>query len=460
MQSALRSLRRLPARHLPEAAGGIGLTMAALAAWALHPDGAWQSWLVLGLGSLAALLLAVLLAAQRLAREGVEAELRQSVRVLRGAIDALEEAFVLYDADDRLVLCNQKYLDTYRSSAEAIVPGARFEDILRHGLRKGQYPAARGCEEAWLAERLAQHRSGGATVLQRLDDGRTVRVIERRTTDGHLVGFRVDVTELLLATEAAERADRTKSEFIATISHELRTPLQSVIGFSELGRHFAADHLQFGPMFDDILSGGRRMLKLVNALLDVSKIDARGTALNTAPGDLGALAVAVVRELQPQIAARSLRVQLPQPLPALPVRVDAFRMQQVLRNVLANAIRFTPAGSAVELACGVQPGAGVWLSVRDHGPGIPADELQSVFEPFVQSSRTRDGAGGTGLGLTICRKIMLAHSGRIEAANAEGGGALMTLWLPAMPVPPGPSAAVPVKRPGPEAQSASTAVPA
>jgi hypothetical protein len=105
----------------------------------------------------------------------------------------------------------------------------------------------------------------------------------------------------------------------------------------------------------------------------------------------------------------------------------------VVRNVLANAIRFAPPGSCIEIQARTGHEGGAWLAVRDHGPGIPNDELDTIFEAFVQSSRTRDGSGGTGLGLTICRKIMRAHGGRIEAANADGGGALISLWLPAAP---------------------------
>jgi signal transduction histidine kinase len=283
---------------------------------------------------------------------------------------------------------------------------------------------------------MAQHRSGDATLVQRLDAERIVRVVERRMPDGHLVGFRVDITELVQATQAAERASLTKSEFIATISHELRTPLQSIIGFSALGQHFSAGQGRYEQMFEDILAGGNRMLKLVNALLDVSKFEGGSGRLAMDSADLLALAAGVVHELSPQLSGRSLRVELPQPAPVLRVQANAFRLQQVLRNLLANAIRFAPPGSAIDLTAGTDDAGDAWLSVRDRGPGIPDDELQSVFEPFVQSSRTSDGAGGTGLGLTICRKIMQAHGGRVAAANAADGGARMTIWLPTLAAAP------------------------
>jgi len=365
------------------------------------------------------------------ARRAMEADIHRHAQLLRDAIATIDEAFVVFDRDDRIVFFNEKYREVYTRSRDLIELGARFEDIVRTGAERGQYAAANGRVDAWVSERVAQHRAGNTQLEQQLDDGRWMRIIERRTPDGHTVGFRVDITDLVRATEAAEQANRAQSGFIATVSHELRTPLQSIIGFSELGLHFAAGQAQFLPMFTDILAGGRRMLTLVNGLLDVSKMEGSGGALTPRRCDLSVLAAQVVHELRHMADERGLHVQGPDPAAALPVDVDGFRIQQVVRNVLANAIRFAPVGSSIRLEGRHGGGHGVWLSVRDQGPGIPPGELDTIFEPFMQSSRTRDGSGGTGLGLTICRKIMRAHGGRIEAANADGGGAVMTLWLPA-----------------------------
>ena len=384
------------------------------------------------------------------ARRALEAETLRSAALLRGAMDAIDEAFVLFDADDRLVYCNDRYRQLHSMSAALLTPGTRCEDILRHSAEQGLFADATAQLDTWVAQRMAEHRSGNCTLTMPLANGRMLRLLDRRMPDGHTVGFRFDVTDLTHATEAAERANRAKSEFINTVSHELRTPLQSVIGFSELGQTFAQGQPPFDSMFNDIHAGGQRMLTLVNALLDVSKIDGRPGALSLHRTDLLSLASGVVRELAPLAAKRQVHIRLPEPLPVLQARVDGFRMQQVLRNVLANALRFAPDGSAVELS-GLDLGSeGVLLEVRDHGPGIPADELESIFDPFVQSSRTRDGSGGTGLGLTICRKIMQAHGGIISAANAAGGGASLRLWLPAAPAaatPPQPGAAMPATPP-------------
>jgi PAS domain S-box-containing protein len=255
-----------------------------------------------------------------------------------------------------------------------------------------------------------------------------------------IIGSIIDVTEFREAEratrdarDAAESANRAKSEFVANISHELRTPLQTIVGCSELGVMRSGAEPRWQSLFADIHAGGMRMLTLVNELLDLSKAGDLAASLDLQPHDLGRLAADVAQELAPLAAQRGLRIELRQPPGPLPVQVDGFRIQQVIRNVLANALRFAPAGSGIELEARAAADAGAELVVRDRGPGIPADELEAIFDAFVQSTRTRNGSGGTGLGLTICRKIMCAHGGSIVAANAEGGGARVTIHLPGGP---------------------------
>jgi PAS domain S-box-containing protein len=168
------------------------------------------------------------------AHKQAQAEAQRSSQLLRASIDAIDEAFVLYDPDDRLVLCNEKYRQLYAASADVIVPGATFEHIVRVGAERGQYAAALGRVDEWVAERMAAHRSGSANLVQRLDDGRTLRIIERRMPDGHTVGFRIDITQLVQATEAAQAASQSKSQFLANMSHEIRTPMNAILGMLKL----------------------------------------------------------------------------------------------------------------------------------------------------------------------------------------------------------------------------------
>ena len=368
------------------------------------------------------------LVAAALQAESIESE--RAHALLRTAIDAVDAGFVLYGPDDRLVFCNQKFREIFALSADLVVPGARFEDIVRQAAERGRYEAAVGRVDDWVAERIAAHRCGQTDLLQRIDGDRVLRVVERRTADGHTVGFRFDITELVRAQEAAESASQAKSAFIANVSHELRTPLQSIIGFSELGAQFALDegHTGFEGLFREVHGGGHQMLTLVNALLDLSTLELNAGTLRRGSCDLAALAREVMAELRPQATARQL--QMHDELPPLPTWADPYRMKQVMRNLLANALRFAPAGSRVQLQGSLGIDQAVEMTVSDQGPGIPPDEMESIFDAFVQSSRTRDGAGGTGLGLTISRKIMAAHGGTLQAGNAPDGGARLRLRLP------------------------------
>jgi PAS domain S-box-containing protein len=275
---------------------------------------------------------------------------------------------------------------------------------------------------------------------------RNVMVSKALIRDGHgrataIVGTFVDISELReaeqairAARDAAISASQAKTEFIANVSHELRTPLQAILGFSELGLMRVSAQPKLTAMFSDIHQAGQRMLGLVNELLDLSKVDRSSLQLDREPCGPLALLSAAAAELAPLAQAKELPLQLASTAGAT-VPVDPGRMAQVLRNLLANAIRFAPAGTAIELAAADGPSPdgrdGVTLTVADRGPGIPPGELESIFEPFVQSSLTKDGSGGTGLGLAIARRIVQAHGGTLHAANRAGGGAVFVLWLPA-----------------------------
>lgn len=254
-----------------------------------------------------------------------------------------------------------------------------------------------------------------------------------RNTEGKPQGILInknDITDYLAARDQAHEASRIKSEFVANISHELRTPLQSILGFSELGMLRARQHERFVSMFSDIHGAGQRMLELVNDLLDISKIESTVGAFHFERNDVRDLVQDVVAELQMLFDRKGLAIELELGRAPLVSKVDPTRFSQVVRNVLSNAIKFSPQGSAIDISASAPDEETIQIQIRDHGPGIPPQELETIFDAFVQSSKTRDGSGGTGLGLAICRKILTAHGGQIHATNAQDGGSIFHITLP------------------------------
>jgi signal transduction histidine kinase len=232
------------------------------------------------------------------------------------------------------------------------------------------------------------------------------------------------------ARDALEETARAKAEFVANMSHELRTPLQSIIGFSELGVLRGQSTPKLAGMFEDIHAAGQRMLALVNDLLDVAKIESSVGTFHLENFDLRGPVRDVLRELEPLLTAKRLDLHVAMDEMPLVVKADPTRLQQLVRNVMANAIKFSPHGAAIHVTAYMLAQGLIEVSVSDEGPGIPEHELETIFDPFVQSSKTKDGSGGTGLGLAICRKIAQAHGGNIRAENGQPG-AVFRFTIPA-----------------------------
>ena len=253
------------------------------------------------------------------------------------------------------------------------------------------------------------------------------------TTNGKqpigILTVKMDITEFRAARDLAEEASRSKSEFVANISHELRTPLQSILGFSELGLARGRHQSKLASMFSDIHDAGQRMLVLVNDLLDIAKIESTVGAFQFERADVRDLIEEVAAEMELLLDRKRLGLGLRLGRMPLIAKVDPSRFQQVVRNVLSNAIKFSPEDSLIDITAGVSDDHNIHIQVRDQGPGIPPAELETVFQAFVQSSKTRDGSGGTGLGLAICRKIVEAHGGRIHATNGPDGGTIFHITL-------------------------------
>jgi two-component system sensor kinase FixL len=241
--------------------------------------------------------------------------------------------------------------------------------------------------------------------------------------------------QLLIAKGQAEAANNAKSEFLANMSHELRTPLHSILSFASFGikKYSTVAPEKLLDYFNRIKTSGTTLLSLLNNLLDLSKLESGRAMLTFEPTDLIVLVKSVISEFEPLLSERNLSLQYEQIEFEGEVILDVDKIKQVLRNLLDNAIKFSPEGETIDVAINGSKKKLVIVSVCDRGPGIPENELEAVFDKFVQSSKTKTGAGGTGLGLAICHEIVSAHKGRIWAENRPEGGMILSFEIPVSP---------------------------
>lgn len=256
----------------------------------------------------------------------------------------------------------------------------------------------------------------------------TERIITVAQDITKLKGIENDLRE---AKKNAENANAAKSEFLANMSHELRTPLHGILSFAGFGIREAdnGSREDFLDYFQKIDQSGRSLLLLLNDLLDLSKLEAGKVSFEFIVDDLSLLVFQTVDEFSSLASEKNIKIEYKNPENSSPVLHDPNRITQVFRNLMSNALKFSPEHGIVQV-CLSEPSSVVRFSVTDQGIGIPEDELEAVFDKFIQSRKTRTGAGGTGLGLSICREIINAHKGRIWAENNAKSGSIFSFELP------------------------------
>ena len=384
---------------------------------------------------------------------------------LRDAIETISEAFVLWDADNRLVMCNSKYQQLHGMPDAALLPGTPYADVIAAGRK----PLVR-------SQVISEGRpeEGARSFELQLEDGRWLQINERRTKDGGFVSVGTDITQLkrhegklidgerrLMATIAdlrqsrqklelqaqqmvdlaekyaeekdrAEEANKTKSEFLANISHELRTPLNAIIGFSEImqsGMFGALGSAKYLEYSQDIHHSGTYLLGVINDILDMSRIEAGRLSLDFEDLVLDDLVDESIRIVSMQAAAQRIEV-LTEVGQNLRMRGDRRALKQIMLNLLSNAVKFTPAGGRITVRAR-STGTAVTFSVEDTGIGIPKDALKKLGRPFEQvGNQFTKSHRGSGLGLAITSSLAELHGGAMRIRSREGYGTIVSVRLP------------------------------
>jgi len=380
---------------------------------------------------------------------------------LRDAIETIPEAFVLWDADNRLVLCNSNFQELHNLPDDAIMVGASYESVVA----AGQKPVVRN-----KVITDGPNIPGARTFEAQLEDGRWLHISERRTKDGGYVSVGTDITALKtheeklvdsekrqIATIAdlrasqqrlaelaekyaeektrAEEANQAKSKFLANMSHELRTPLNAIIGFSEI-----MESGMFGPLgaeryheyCADIRGSGEYLLDVINDILDMSKIEAGRIRLDFEDVSLDTLLNEAMRVVSARAQDKQLQLE-PKISPELGLRADRRALKQIALNLLSNAVKFTPQGGRVAVR-GRANAHCITLTIADSGIGIAKESLARLGRPFEQvESQLTKSYQGSGLGLAIAKSLVELHGGRMNIRSRLGRGTLVSVRLPLYP---------------------------
>ncbi len=398
-----------------------------------------------------------------LAERSIEADLR-----LRDAIETIPEAFVLWDAGNRLVLCNSHFQRLHKLPDTAVIPGTSYDTVIE----VGSMPEVR----------TRVHDSGvpapGARTFEaQLEDGSWLHISERRTKDGGYVSVGTDITRIkeheqklvdndlrLRATvidlqrsravlerqtleladlaekyqrekTRAEEANQTKSKFLANMSHELRTPLNAIIGFSEImesGMFGALGSEKYQEYCHDILTSGHYLLEVINDILDMSKIEAGRMKLDMEPLDLSKTLAESLRVVTGR--AEDKRLVLDADIAqTISVVADRRATKQILVNLLSNAVKFTPEGGKIVVRSRLTRDR-ITLLIADTGIGIAPHSLERLGRPFEQvESQLTKTYHGSGLGLAIARSLTQLHGGSMKLRSRLGSGTVVRVSLPRDP---------------------------
>jgi PAS domain S-box-containing protein len=386
-------------------------------------------------------------------RKRMERAARISAERLAGAVETMQDAFALFDADDRLVLCNAPYRALLGSAPSAELMGESYEGLLDRWMVSLAF-ARDEDRSQFRAERLAGRRDPKGAFDVRTKEGRSLRVLDRRTVEGGIVKTIWDLTDDVLLTEelksaraSADIASAAKSEFLSSMSHELRTPLNAILGFAQLLGRDKREPLsdRHKERVAQILRGGEHLLRLIDDILDLSHIEAGRVSISTEPVDVVEILDELRATLEPTAARTDVRVTVvPTPTEARRVRADRTRFAQIVTNFGTNAIKYNRPGGTVTVSARLKDEQTLRVAVSDTGMGIPVDKQDKLFQPFQRAGQETGAIEGTGIGLVIAKRLAELMGGHVGFRSAPGSGSEFWVDLPVEASTVGPAATAPM----------------
>ncbi|MDP6428432.1 MAG: PAS domain S-box protein [Rhodospirillales bacterium] len=357
------------------------------------------------------------------------------------AMEKLDVGFVLWNADNEFVACNEFYREICGDAASALVPGLPAEDFVSLKARNLNKVEGYRTVSDWLGEQPFEAWAESTSLEYQLIDGRWLVRSSQRLADGGLMSLHTDITEqksheieVESARQSAEFANRAKSEFLANMSHELRTPLNAIIGFSEaLGSEIAdklpektkADYIEY------ISSSGQHLLDLINDLLDVSAIEEGQIELSEEVFPLANVAESAIRLVAHRAETNGIELcnEIGADSPFLVA--DKRRVKQILVNLLSNAVKFTPQDGRIVAACNLDNSGNLEVTIEDSGIGMDRAGIELARKRFGQVPGSDDVSEGTGLGLPLSIRLAEIHGGSLDIESTAGKGTKVTVTFPA-----------------------------
>ncbi len=373
-------------------------------------------------------------------RRELEREKKRANAYLLSAVEAVQEAFLLFDERDRVMMVNSAARELMGPVGDVPITGRTFEELTRASIAAGTYELGDEPAETFYARRLAYHRNPSGVLDLRTRGGRSIRVTERKTADHGTVTMIADITEdvqraeeLRQAREQAEAASEAKSEFLSSMSHELRTPLNAILGFAQLLERDRKQPLSERQLerLSHVSRGGEHLLRLIDDVLDLSRIEAGRISVSSEPVEIAEVLAEVVHTLEPMASRAGIEIVAPAIPPGTQrVIADRTRLAQVLMNFGSNAIKYGKADGHLAFRTESGPSA-VRITVIDDGIGIPEDKRDKIFEPFQRAGQEAGPIEGTGIGLTISKRLAEIMRSSVGFQSKVGQGSEFWIELPA-----------------------------